>query len=464
MTVRETGRLLRSGKLSCVELIQQTFAEIRTRDVFRALITLTEERALSEAAERDTELARGIDRGPLHGIPTAHKDIFYTRRVRTTAGSLIFRDFVPEYDATAVHRLKSAGAISIGKANLHELAYGITSRNPHYGFVLNPRDTDRLPGGSSGGSAALVAAGFLPFCLGTDTGGSIRIPASYCGITGLKPTYGRVSRHGVLPLAFSLDHVGPFGSCIEDCALAMNEIAGPDPLDASSAPFAPPNFNVAPLPGLDGVRVGIPKSFYFDAVDDEVAIAVKRSISEMERRGASVCEIQIPDMHDANAAARVVQLSEVASLYAHYTDSALFGDDVWALIQQGKMIAAHEYVNAQRIRTLFRRDFDALWEKIDILAGPTTPVTAPRIEQVTVQIGSQQENTRMASTRLVRAINFLGEPALSMPCGTSRTGLPIGLQLIGRPFTDSKLLQIARALEPTLAPNFRIPDANIELR
>src|SRR5207248_1333567 len=188
-----------------------------------------------------------------------------------------------------------------------------------------------------------------------------------------------------------------------------------------------------------------------DCVDDEVAAAVKKSISEMEHRGAALSEVQIPDMHEVNAAARVVQLSEVASLYANYTDSTLFGTDVWALIQQGKLIAAHEYVNAQRIRTLFRHDFDALWQKIDILAGPTTPVAAPRIDEATVQIGSQQENTRMASTRLVRAINFLGEPALSMPCGTTRTGLPIGLQLIARPFTEPKLLQIARTVEPALS-------------
>jgi aspartyl-tRNA(Asn)/glutamyl-tRNA(Gln) amidotransferase subunit A len=450
MTVRETGHLLRAGKLSCVELIQQTIADVKKRDHFRSLITITEEDALNEAAERDKEFAAGIDRGPFHGIPTAHKDIFYTCGIRTTGGSLNFRTFVPGYDATVVDKLRTGGAISIGKTNLHELAYGTTSKNPHYGFVLNPRDTDRIPGGSSGGSAALVAAGFLPMSLGTDTGGSIRIPASYCGITGLKPTYGRVSRYGVLPLAFSLDHVGPLGSCVEDCALAMNEIAGPDPRDASCTPFPPPGFNLPPLPHLKGVRVGIPKNFYFDCVDDEVAAAVKRSISEMERRGASLSEVQLPDMHEVNAAARVVQLSEVAALYVNYTDSALFGDDVWALIQQGKMIAAHEYVNAQRIRTLFRHDFDALWQEIDILAAPTTPVSAPRIDEVTVQIGSQQENTRMASTRLVRAINFLGEPALSMPCGNTRNGLPIGLQLIAPPFTEPKLLQIARTIEPAL--------------
>ncbi|MGI9073897.1 MAG: amidase [Bryobacteraceae bacterium] len=452
MTVRETGLLLRTGKVSCVELIQQTIADVKERDwLLNSVITLTEEEALTDAAERDGELAVGVDRGPLHGIPTAHKDIFYTCGIRTTGGSLIFRDFVPQYDATVVEKLKAAGAISIGKTNLHELAYGITSKNPHYGRVLNPRDTNRIPGGSSGGSAALVAAGILPFSLGSDTGGSIRIPASYCGITGLKPTYGRVSRYGVLPLAFGLDHVGPLASCAEDCALMMNVIAGPDRLDTSCAPFPAPDFDLPSLANLDGVRIGIPKNFYFEKVDDEVAAAVKSSISEMSRRGASLSEVQISDMHEATAAARIIQLSETAALYAHYRNPALFGEDVWALIQQGKMIAAHEYVNAQRIRTLFRRDFDALWHKIDILVAPTTPITAPLLIETTVQIRDEQEDTRMASTRLVRAINFLGEPALSMPCGKTTTGLPIGLQLISSPFTEPKLLQVARTLEPALA-------------
>ncbi len=434
MTVRELGALLRGRKLSCVELIRQTLADIERRDVFRSFITKTEESALREAIERDRELAAGMDRGPLHGIPVALKDLFYTRGVRTTGGSLVFRDFVPKHDATAVKKMKAAGAISVGKTNLHELAYGITSKNPHYGFVLNPRDTNRLAGGSSGGSASLVAAGLLPLTLGTDTGGSIRIPASFCGITGLKPTYGRVSRHGVLPLAFSLDHVGPLGSCVEDCALAMDTMAGP-------------GFDLPEVPDLTGVRVGLPNNFYFDRVDDQVSTAVRKSVSRMEGLGASLVEIHIPDPAEINAAARVMQLSETAALYANCADSSLFGDDVWQLIQQGKMIAAHEYVNAQRIRSLFRRDFDEVWKKIDVLVTPTTPTAAPLLEETRVKIGSQEEDTRMASTRLVRAINFLGEPALSMPCGETSSGLPIGLQLISAPFTEPRLLQIANTLE-----------------
>ncbi|HEY3938216.1 MAG TPA: amidase [Bryobacteraceae bacterium] len=435
MTVTELGRQLRSRQISCAELIEQTLADIRKRDTFHSLITVTGEAALADARERDRELAAGQDRGPFHGIPIAYKDLFYTKGVRTTGGSLLFKDFIPSRDAEVVKRLHTAGAISIGKSNLHEIAFGITSKNPHYGFVLNPRDPKRIPGGSSGGSAALIAANFLPMALGSDTGGSIRIPASYCGITGLKPTYGRVSRDGVLPLAYSLDHVGPLGTSIEDCALAMNAMAGPGV-----------EFNLPARAELKGIRVGVPKNFFFDRIQEEVAAAVRKSIAEMERLGAAILEIEIPDLAEANAAARIVQLSETASVYAGYTDPKMFGADVWALLEQGRMILGHEYVHAQRVRTLFRREFDALWRKIDILAAPTTPITAPLLDQDTVKIGAIEENARIASTRLVRSINFLGEPALSLPCGNDTSGMPIGLQLIGAPFSEPNLLQIAKTL------------------
>ncbi len=450
MTVREIGTLLRRRKTSCLEFLQQTFHEIKTRDSFNSFITLTPDSALAAAAERDRELADGRDRGPFHGIPIALKDIFYTQGIATTAGSLVFGDFVPDHDATVVSRLRIAGAISIGKTNLHELAYGITSKNPHYGFVLNPADPTRIPGGSSGGSAAAVAAGFVPVALGSDTGGSIRIPASYCGITGLKPTYGRVSRYGVLPLAFSLDHMGPFGSCVEDCALAMNTIAGPDPLDPACSPISVSDFNLPPPADLKGLRVGIPRNFFFDRVQEQVSAAVHKSVSLMQTLGAVIQELPIPDLDGVNIAARIVQLAEATALYAGRHDAALFGSDVWALIQQGKLIAGHEYVNAQRLRTLYCAEFNKLWRDIDVLAAPTTPVAAPGLHEAEVQIKGEWENTRMASTRLVRAINYLGNPALSMPCGNTGSGLPIGLQLIGAPFSEPRLLQVARTLEPLL--------------
>lgn len=438
MTIREIGLALRSGKFSCAELIDRTFAEIRQREKFNSFITQSEELARTQAAELDRELRDGNDRGPLHGIPTAHKDLFYTRGIPTTAGSLLYRDFVPAYDATAVARLHSAGAITIGKANLHELAYGITSKNPHYGFVLNPRDPARMAGGSSGGSAALVAAGFVPFSLGTDTAGSIRIPASFCGLVGLKPTYERVSRYGVFPLSFGLDHVGPIASCVDDCALVMNAIAGAQ-------------FTSHPLDHLAGMRVGVPRNYFFDSIAAEVALPVRGAIDVIERAGAVITQLQVPDIDAAFTAARVLQMAETAAVYADQHNPALFGRDVWSLIQQAKQIAGHEYVNAQRLRTVFRREMDALWTKVDVLVTPATPIPAPLLNDETAEINGEKKDLRGVCTSLLRPINFFGEPALSLPCGKTAGGLPIGLQLIAAPFEDTKLLQFAATVERLLA-------------
>jgi aspartyl-tRNA(Asn)/glutamyl-tRNA(Gln) amidotransferase subunit A len=422
MTVRELGTQIRARKISCVELIQQTLKDIQERDKFNSLITVTGEQALATARERDGELASGKDRGPFHGIPIAYKDLFYTKGVKTTGGSLVYKDFVPEYDATVVERLHDAGAISIGKTNLHEIAFGITSKNPHFGFVKNPLDPRRLAGGSSGGSAALVGGGFLPMALGTDTGGSIRVPASFCGTAGLMPTYGLVSRHGVLPLAFSLDHVGPLGRTVEDCALALNAMVGGD------------DYNVAAPPDLKGLRVGV------------MADGAEQSVERLEQLGARVVKVALPDFAEMNATARVIQLAETAAIYVNHQDKTQFGDDVWALLQQGRMIMGHEYVNGQRLRQRFRVEFDKVWTQVDLLVGPTTPMTAPLLEENTVMINGREENVRMAATRLVRAINMIGEPALSIPCGEGSNGMPKGLQLVAKPFGEKTLIRVGKSL------------------
>ncbi len=450
MTVRELGTLLRKREMSCTELVERAITRIREQEELRAFITITETQARAEAEERDAEFAKGVDRGPFHGIPVAFKDLFYTKGVKTTAGSRLFENFVPDFDATVVERLHAAGAVSLGKTNLHELAFGITSRNPHYGPVRNPVDRARLAGGSSGGSAAAIAAQIVPVALGTDTGGSIRIPASYCGVVGIKPTYGRVSRRGILPLAFSLDHAGPLGACVEDCALAMNAIAGDDPLDESCSPAAAPDFNLPVLPHLKELRVGMPKNFFFDRLDGEVEAAVRKSILAMEQQGASIIEIAVPDFDEINLASRVVQLGEFASLHTNSRDSSLFGSDVWSLLEQARMVAAHEYVNAQRLRTLFCGEMNTVWQNVDVLVSATTPIAAPPIEAEKIVLGRIEETIRMATTRLVRGINYLGEPALSMPCGKTTNGMPIGLQLIGAPFSEPRLLQLAKTLERIL--------------
>ena len=434
-SVGELGRALRSRELSAHELVEKAFRDIRSLEHLGSFITLTEEAALATADERDRELAAGVDRGPFHGIPIAHKDNYYTRGIRTTAGSLLLKDFVPDFDATVVTRLHDAGAISLGKTNLHELAFGITSKNPHYGYVRNPHDRERIAGGSSGGSAAMIAAGVMPVATGTDTGGSLRIPGSYCGIVGFKPTYGLVSCRGIVPLAFSLDTAGPLGSCVEDCIAALQAMAGVGRLH--------------PANDLKGTRVGVPRGF-FARTDPEVATAIDHAVHRMTQSGAAVVEISTPDLAEINAVARVVQLAETAAIYHDRNNASEFGADVWALIQQGKEIAAHEYVNAQRLRSLLRKEFDALWQTVDVMATPATPIAAPSIASDVVAVAGSTEDIRIASTRLVRGFNLLGEPALSMPCGKTRNGLPIGLQLITRPFSDSRLLQIAAVLEQHL--------------
>ncbi len=452
MTIREMGRLLRMGKVSCGELVEDALekAEGIGKDL-NAFITLDGDVARETAAERDRELAAGIDRGPLHGIPTAHKDLFFTRNIRTTGGSLVFRNFVPDHDATVVEKLAVAGAVSIGKANLHELAYGITSKNPHYGYVHNARDPERIPGGSSGGSATAIAAGIIPMSLGTDTGGSIRVPSSYCGVTGIKPTYGRVSRYGVLPLAFSFDHVGPLGSCAEDCALALTAIAGNDIRDPSSAVEPVPIYTAEPQKSLAGLKIGVPSNFFFSGVDAEVEASVKAAITAMEKLGADAIEIQVPDIAAINVTQIVIQLAEVSAVYTSERDASRFSPPTWSLLEQGRLIQATEYVNAQRLRSIFRREFNAVWQQVHVIAVPVTPVTAPLMTDNTVNINGVDEDVRMASTRFMRTANLLGDPALAMPCGRSKAGLPIGLQLIGPPFSEPLMLRVAGTLEAVLS-------------
>jgi aspartyl-tRNA(Asn)/glutamyl-tRNA(Gln) amidotransferase subunit A len=431
MTVRELGGRIRRGEISCVELMQETIAGIREHERFSSFITTTFDEALEEARLLDEQEAGG----PLHGIPIAHKDLFYTRGVKTTAGSLIFKDFVPDFDGDVVANMRAAGAISVGKTNLHELAYGIRSNNPHYGSVLNPRDLTRIPGGSSGGSAALVAAGLLPLTTGSDTGGSIRIPASYCGIVGFKPTYDLLSRRGILPLNYGLDHAGPLGSCVEDCMLAMNAMTGWNEFDLDA------------LADLSGVRVGVPDAFFFEGLAADVENAIQSQLERMRGMGAQVKSVTLPNFDEVNAASRVIQMAEAAALYVNYQDPALFGADVWANLQDGRQIFGHEYVNAQRLRRIYRSAMDKVWLNVDVIVTPTTAITAPLRDAVTVEIQGRMEDVRLASTRLVRGWNYLGEPAISIPCGKDGAGLPIGMQVVAAPFADARLLQVAKSLE-----------------
>ena len=434
MTIREAGQALRSHRVSAAELTEECLRQIeRENPRLNAFITVTAESARAHALERDRELAQGSDRGPLHGIPIAHKDLFCTRGVRTTSGSKLFEDYVPDFDAAVVQKLDAAGAVMLGKTGLHELAYGITSNNPWFGTIRNPRDPERIPGGSSGGSAAAVAAGMVFMTTGTDTGGSIRIPASFCGVAGLKPTYERVSRQGVKPLGMTLDHIGPIARTVLDTATSYRVMAG---LDAPQK--------------LGPLRIGLPENYYFDGVDPEVRTAVQAAAKHAEDLGMRVIPMRVPDIEAINIAALVTLLSEAAAVFSPYLgDRSRFGPDVLTLLDQGRMVTGPDYVNAQRLRRQFVAEFQRLFESIDALFTPATPLVAPLIGQTQVELDGQPFDVRMATTRFARAINLLGYPALAMPCGKTAAGLPIGLQIIGRPLEEETLLNIGEALEGT---------------
>ena len=447
MTIEEAARKIRAREVSAVELAQESLGRIRDEQPrINAFITVTEDLALAQARRADEELSRGIDRGPLHGIPYSLKDVFATRGIRTTCGSKIFADYVPDLDCAVYEKLNEAGAVLMGKNGLHELAYGITSDNPHFGTIRNPRDPERIPGGSSGGSAAAVTADLVFFSLGTDTGGSIRIPAAYCGCVGLKPTSGRVSRYGVLPLDFSMDHVGPLTRSVSDAALVMNAIAGFDERDDTSSRQPIPDYLPSRRTSLSRCRIGVPEKFFTERVNSSVAQAFEAALKRAAAKGAIVKKVSVPDPAGPIVIGRLFLLSEASALMEPYLSRrGDFGPDVLALLDQGRLIPASDYINAQRLRRVYQKQWAAVWEETDVLLTPAAPVEAPLIGQKTVTAGGAEEDVRLASTRLVRPFNVLGFPAISIPANS--TGLPVGLQIIEKPFGEKYLLSVAESLE-----------------
>lgn len=461
MTILEAAAQLRAGKVSSEELTRQALERIAKGNLrLNAFLTVTEESARARARQADDERRRGVDLGPLHGLPVAVKDVFATRGVRTTCGSPLFADHVPDHDAAVVERLAAAGAVLVGKLNMHELAYGITSANPHFGPVRNPWDTSRVPGGSSGGSGAAVAADMVFMAMGSDTGGSIRIPAAFCGTTGLKPTTGRVSRYGVLPLDFTLDHMGPLTRTARDAAVTLEAIAGYDPRDETSSREPAGAFLPPQGVSIAGLRIGLPENYYFERVDPAAAESVQRMAGVAAGLGARVEPVRVPDIAAVNAVGRVILLAEASAVMERFLARRdRFGADVLALLDQGRFIPATDYINAQRLRRVLRREFSAVWKQADCLFTPTTPAAAPRIGQATITIDGVEEDARLASTRFVRGVNVLGAPALSIPCGFDAQGLPLGLQIVGRPFEEALILRVGAALQDatdfhTRAPGF----------
>lgn len=435
MTIVEAAAALRRKELSCLDLTNRHLQVIEERNPqLNAFITVTADAARTRAKELDRELASGCDRGPLHGIPIAHKDLIYTRGVRTTSGSALFRDFVPDHNAPIVDQLDAKGAVMLGKTGLHELAYGITSENPHFGVIRNPHDTGRVPGGSSGGAGSALASGMVIAATGTDTGGSIRIPASFCGIVGLKPTFGLVNTDGVQPLSMSLDHVGPMTLTVNDAATmltAMTDRMYSTPSDAD----------------LRGLRIGLPENFYFDGVAPEVVAAVRDAAERAKAFGAKILPVTVPDIDVLNAAARIILLAEAAAIHRpRLHRRELLGADVFALLQQGLLVSGPDYVNAQRVRHSIEVQFQDIFRTVDCFFAPATATVAPRIGEREMLLAGKVSDVRLATTRVVRGINMLGIPALALPCGKDSNGLPIGLQIAAPAFREDMLFRVGAAL------------------
>jgi len=448
-SISEIGKLYRSRKLSPVELTQFLLDRIaRLNPRLNAYLTLNSEIALKHAAAAETALCSKTrrkssrDLGPLHGIPISLKDNLYTAGLRTTGGSGFLRDFLPLQDAAVVTLLKNSGAILIGKTNLHEFAYGVTSNNPHFGPVHNPWDFDRIPGGSSGGSAAALAAGLCYGSIGTDTGGSIRIPASLCGVVGLKPCLGRVSTDGAIPLSTTLDFVGPMARTVAEVALLFEVIATPE--KNKRRPRAARGKHL---------RLGIPKHFFLDVVSPDIQHAFESSLVTLKKLRAKLKEVSLPYLKETEHAGNQIAWAEATHYHqqagwypAHAAD---YGEDVRSRLEMGEKVSALEYLRALDLREKFIAGFHlALLEnEVDALVTPTTPIAAPRIGEETISIAGKDHSTRALLLRLNRPANLGGLPAISVPCGLTPTGLPAGLQFLGSVTDEALLLELSSRFE-----------------
>jgi aspartyl-tRNA(Asn)/glutamyl-tRNA(Gln) amidotransferase subunit A len=453
-SIQEVAALFRKRKLSPVELTRLMLDRISALDPkLNAYLTVCAELALQQAKKAETELFAGRgrrrDRGPLHGIPISLKDNISTAGVRTTAGSQVLREFVPLHDAPIVARLREAGAVLLGKTNMHEFAYGVTTNNPHFGPAHNPWDLQRIPGGSSGGSAAAVAAGLCYGSIGTDTGGSVRIPASLCGIPGLKPTLGRVSVAGTIPLSPKLDCVGPLTRNIADTALLADAITergkGDLPLLRAAKGKA----------GKKKFRLGIPRELLQNDMSAEVERTFAQAVRALQRIGAQVAEVSIPSILETEDAGNQIAWAEATHYHQQAgwfpAKAAEYGEDVRTRLEFGTKVAATTYLKALEFREVFIQQFHLALEdnRLDALISPTTPIAAPLIGEETTSVNGQNRPTRALLLRLNRPANLAGIPALSIPCGSTPAGLPMGLQLMGAVTQEFLLLEIAAAFEST---------------
>ena len=426
-----------------------------------AFMAIEAEAALAAADAADAALAKGNARGPLHGVPLAHKDMYYDAGKVVTCGSLIRRDFVAATTSTALQRLKDAGTVRLGSLQMVEFAYGPTGHNAHYGAVRNPWNVDHITGGSSSGSGSAVAARLTFAALGSDTGGSIRMPAHFCGVTGLKTTVGRVSRAGAMPLSQSLDTVGPLAQSAEDCALLLGLMAGADPEDPTASTLPVPDYMAATRGSMKGLKIGVPTAFYVDDLDDEVARVLDETIATLKKAGAEIVKVELPDQRQLTAACQLVLATEAAAFHKRWMIERPqdYGAQVLMRLQNGLAIPAVSYLEAMRWRGPALSAYLAAVAGTDAVLVPVGPVPAPTIAESDVGNSPNAEAVIQRLTRFTRPVNYLGLPSLAIPCGFTRSGLPVGMQLIGRSFDEAMLLRIGAAFQRATDYHQRVPKA-----
>lgn len=470
LSAADLARAIRSRQVTALGAMEAVLARAaRVRKKLNCFVRIDQDEALVAARLADAQLARGAVRGPLHGVPMAHKDMYYREGIASSCGSKIKRDMPAPTTATALKRLDSAGAIQFGVLNMAEFAYGPSGHNYHFGHCRNPWDTDRITGGSSSGSGASVAARANFAALGSDTGGSIRSPATFCGLSGIKPTWGRVSRHGAMPLSFSLDTVGPLARTVEDCALILQSIAGTDPFDPTASSHPVPDYmgrlalsQTRPKRSrLSGIRIATPSSYFYDNMDPAIERLIRASLAVYAKLGAEIVEVDLPDMESWNSAATLIIAAEAAAAHANWmrTRPEDYSDQVRARLEIGLAVPATTYIECLRLRGAALESFSRkVFSSANMLHAPTVSFQTPTIAESDVGGGAAMNTVVNSIMRLTRPGNFLGLPCLSVPAGFTRTGMPTSMQLIGRPFDEATLFVAGHAYQQVTGWHRRAPE------
>ena len=457
-TISELAPRIRSGEISPVELTEAALNHAEAmQPALNTFITLMGEQAMAQAREEQEAIARGDYKGPLQGIPIGLKDNLATAGIRTTLGTRVLADYVPDEDAEVAVRCRAAGAIVLGKENMEEFAAGATSNNPHFGPVRNPWANEHIPGGSSGGGGANVAAEVTFASLGTDLGGSVRLPGAFCGVVGLKQTFGRVSQRGLLVTSYNGDHIGPMTRSVADSAILLQVMAGHDPLDPSSVPVPVPDYSAGLGRGVSGLRMGVPSNYYFEDLEPDVEEATLRAIAALEELGAVTVPVELPAMKYIGAV-RMAAMSDAIVTHEPFIRASRedYGPDVLYRTLGGQFVLGHHYSKAMKAQRIIQEDYARVLQDVDFIITPTTPLCAPRIDAAYVEHAGGTHRVRGPGSGLVSRntspLNSTGHPAITVPCGLNGAGLPIGLQFIAAGFREDLLFQVAAAYE-TVSPN-----------